>query len=413
MFALLGMRALFVLVESLVARFRYLDETIAIVLGLVGVKLLIEDLVKVGPVASLADHRGRVHGRASCCRSAPTAATRTPREHRRERAEAMRQGGEFQHEERRRPPRARSAPAARSRRSAGRARSARPPTATCSAKPGGSRTRAILLVRRSGRAPAGDTSSGRRTRGSAPRAPVALRWMWPATIRLTCGLRASSSPRATRSASARPIASSPPTPVSDRRMVHGQHGRRLAVRGSSRLEPAPVAPGRGRRRPGPGSVGVARDQPQRRRPRCEYCKRLAGGARERPRWARSRRRRRGCRPARGPASRAARAARQRARTRRPSRARSGRRSAAPRPARVQRGDRAHRCRQRLRRAASPGPIVRWGSLIWARTVTRPARCASRAGRRSRADRRRRRRPPPSAGAARSGCAPARPAPRAR
>jgi tellurite resistance protein TerC len=53
-FALLGMRALFVLVESLIARFRYLDETIAIVLGLVGVKLLIEDIVKVGSVASLA-----------------------------------------------------------------------------------------------------------------------------------------------------------------------------------------------------------------------------------------------------------------------------------------------------------------------------------------------------------------------
>jgi tellurite resistance protein TerC len=53
-FALLGMRALFVLVESLVARFRYLDETIAIVLGLVGVKLLIEDLVEIGPVLSLA-----------------------------------------------------------------------------------------------------------------------------------------------------------------------------------------------------------------------------------------------------------------------------------------------------------------------------------------------------------------------
>jgi tellurite resistance protein TerC len=52
-FALLGMRALFVLVESLVARFRYLDETIAIVLGLVGVKLLIEDLVEVGPLVSL------------------------------------------------------------------------------------------------------------------------------------------------------------------------------------------------------------------------------------------------------------------------------------------------------------------------------------------------------------------------
>jgi predicted tellurium resistance membrane protein TerC len=40
-------------VESLIARFRYLDETIAIVLGLVGVKLLVEDIVKVGPVASL------------------------------------------------------------------------------------------------------------------------------------------------------------------------------------------------------------------------------------------------------------------------------------------------------------------------------------------------------------------------
>ncbi len=52
-FALLGLRALFVLVEGLIARFRYLDETIAIVLGIVGVKLLIEDLVKIGPVASL------------------------------------------------------------------------------------------------------------------------------------------------------------------------------------------------------------------------------------------------------------------------------------------------------------------------------------------------------------------------
>ncbi|HEU0024351.1 MAG TPA: TerC/Alx family metal homeostasis membrane protein [Thermoleophilaceae bacterium] len=52
-FALLGMRALFVLVESLIARFRYLDETIAVVLAMVGVKLLIEDLVVIGPVASL------------------------------------------------------------------------------------------------------------------------------------------------------------------------------------------------------------------------------------------------------------------------------------------------------------------------------------------------------------------------
>src|SRR5919112_1121656 len=52
-FALLGLRALFVLVEGLARRFRYLDETIAAVLGVVGVKLLIEDLVKIGPLPSL------------------------------------------------------------------------------------------------------------------------------------------------------------------------------------------------------------------------------------------------------------------------------------------------------------------------------------------------------------------------
>jgi tellurite resistance protein TerC len=53
-FALLGLRALFVLVEGLIRRFRYLDETIAIVLAAVAVKLLIEDIYKIGPVASLA-----------------------------------------------------------------------------------------------------------------------------------------------------------------------------------------------------------------------------------------------------------------------------------------------------------------------------------------------------------------------
>ncbi len=52
-FALLGLRALFVLVEGLIARFRFLDETIAVVLAVVGVKLLIEDLVKIGPLVSL------------------------------------------------------------------------------------------------------------------------------------------------------------------------------------------------------------------------------------------------------------------------------------------------------------------------------------------------------------------------
>ena len=53
-FALLGLRALFVLVESLIMRFRYLDETIAIVLGVVAVQLLIEDFYKVPNLASLA-----------------------------------------------------------------------------------------------------------------------------------------------------------------------------------------------------------------------------------------------------------------------------------------------------------------------------------------------------------------------
>jgi tellurite resistance protein TerC len=52
-FALLGMRALFVLVEGLIRRFRYLDETLAVVLALVAVKLLLEDVYKVGPVPSL------------------------------------------------------------------------------------------------------------------------------------------------------------------------------------------------------------------------------------------------------------------------------------------------------------------------------------------------------------------------
>ena len=52
-FALLGLRALFVLVEGLIKRFRYLDETIAVVLGLIGVKLLVEEWVHIGPVLNL------------------------------------------------------------------------------------------------------------------------------------------------------------------------------------------------------------------------------------------------------------------------------------------------------------------------------------------------------------------------
>ena len=96
-FALLGMRALFVLVESLVARFRYLDETIAIVLGLVGVKLLIEDIVKIGPVGSLAVIAvAFTVGIALSVR----ADRRDPdvEQHRKERAEAMHSGSEFAHD---------------------------------------------------------------------------------------------------------------------------------------------------------------------------------------------------------------------------------------------------------------------------------------------------------------------------
>ncbi len=41
------------LVEGLIRRFRYLDETIAVVLAVVAVKLLIEDVYTITPVASL------------------------------------------------------------------------------------------------------------------------------------------------------------------------------------------------------------------------------------------------------------------------------------------------------------------------------------------------------------------------
>ena len=53
-FALLGLRALFVLVEGLIKRFRYLDETIAIILAVVAVKLMLEDVYKLPAEASLA-----------------------------------------------------------------------------------------------------------------------------------------------------------------------------------------------------------------------------------------------------------------------------------------------------------------------------------------------------------------------
>jgi tellurite resistance protein TerC len=53
-FALLGLGSLLVLVDILVARFRYLDETIALILAFVGVKILIADLVHIGDLGSFA-----------------------------------------------------------------------------------------------------------------------------------------------------------------------------------------------------------------------------------------------------------------------------------------------------------------------------------------------------------------------
>ena len=54
-FALLGLRALFVLVEGLIRRFRYLDETIAIVLAIVGIQLILQEahVLELSEVAKL------------------------------------------------------------------------------------------------------------------------------------------------------------------------------------------------------------------------------------------------------------------------------------------------------------------------------------------------------------------------
>src|SRR3954465_7503564 len=52
-FALLGMRALFVLVDGLVRRFRYMRQTVALVLVVVAAKLLAEDAIHVPPLVGL------------------------------------------------------------------------------------------------------------------------------------------------------------------------------------------------------------------------------------------------------------------------------------------------------------------------------------------------------------------------
>jgi tellurite resistance protein TerC len=55
-FALLGLRALIVLVDRLIDRFRYLDQTIAVVLAVIAIKLILEQagVIEVEPLPSLA-----------------------------------------------------------------------------------------------------------------------------------------------------------------------------------------------------------------------------------------------------------------------------------------------------------------------------------------------------------------------
>jgi tellurite resistance protein TerC len=53
-FALLGLGALLAVVEILVRRFRFVDETIALILAFVGLKILAGDLVHIGDLGSLA-----------------------------------------------------------------------------------------------------------------------------------------------------------------------------------------------------------------------------------------------------------------------------------------------------------------------------------------------------------------------
>jgi len=55
-FALLGLRALIVLVDRLIEKFEYLDQTIAVVLGVIAVKLILEQagVIHISPLASLA-----------------------------------------------------------------------------------------------------------------------------------------------------------------------------------------------------------------------------------------------------------------------------------------------------------------------------------------------------------------------
>ena len=53
-FALLGLASLLALIDLLVRRFRFVDETIALVLAFVGIKILLDDIVHIGDLETLA-----------------------------------------------------------------------------------------------------------------------------------------------------------------------------------------------------------------------------------------------------------------------------------------------------------------------------------------------------------------------
>ena len=69
-FALLGLGALLGLVEILVRSLRYLSQTIGLILGFVGLKILLADVVRVSDVASLAVIGGLLAGGAAASRIA-------------------------------------------------------------------------------------------------------------------------------------------------------------------------------------------------------------------------------------------------------------------------------------------------------------------------------------------------------
>jgi tellurite resistance protein TerC len=78
--ALLGLRALFQIVSIARERLRYMDQTIAVLLAIIGLKLLLGGVLHVGPVASLlAVLAVLVSGTAISLRAAPPEGPSTPR----------------------------------------------------------------------------------------------------------------------------------------------------------------------------------------------------------------------------------------------------------------------------------------------------------------------------------------------